>query len=535
MINKSNVPLELSDGRLSAAESAAVFFRIGCLVLFGLVVAQCFIRPDYENILSVGLIAASSLATFFYVFTSDRFYRAPLSSLMILGNNFTTQFGALLFQTLYLNAVTIHLVNPVFMFGFMVIIQCSLICAHAIYLGVGPLSKFSDLIAHRAWLPLGLFRVPTDFQLLLIGLMGCLATFITRAGVINWLSEESIIFRFIEGFLFLVYAPIFIIFRPRSADRFFNLRLGTLAILLMYFGLVFLLGLVSNSRSFIAMYPIVAFIYFSVSVLCGVIVVRRAFLVKSLLFVIVGMFIIVPLSNLAIAFEVVRSQRSQMDFLERIVKTWDAAWDVDLLNDYIDSSDTGRAENLFYNETYLSNPFLNRLVVVKYQDNMFDMVRRFDDSQVESLRGITIDKIWAFLPQPILNYVNPALDKNYVISFSVGDYIAYISGHHLLGGHKLGSLAAHGYSIFSYYFIPIFIFLNLGVYVVVDSLTFRVRFVDGRISVLAFTMIWAIATFYSFDSVLNMLGFFIRALPQAIFVYLISYLLVKIIPSIRGV
>ena len=290
-------------------------------------------------------------------------------------------------------------------------------------------------------------------------------------------------------------------------------------VLVGYFALIVILGLIGNSRAFIMVYPITAALVFFLAVLCGRWRISRGQLHLSFLAAGLGVALLLPLSNLATAFELVRGQRGDLRSWERVTETWKMAGRSEMLQDYRDRRESsGRVDNLFYSEQYFDSPFLNRLVVVVYNDNMFTYVRGLDAESRKDLSDISIQKVVALLPSPAIRALGLSVNKWYVNSFSVGDYIAYLAGYKDLGGFKLGSMFAHGFALFSFAFFPLLLISAVFFYALFDSFCFSCP--RGTVvSMLILCMCWGFFSFYTYDSLLQLPSFVFRQLPQAVLAY----------------
>jgi len=495
----------------------ALFRGVGIWTTLFLGMVQLFIESSLENMLVVASIVGSTAVTYLYCFRRKQFQLHPFSAFMVLGNNFTMQLGALLFQTLYWRPLTYNLDQPVFTFTVLLGLQAALLLAHWLH------SRFSvgasSLIASAFWDKMGLFKAPSISQLFLLGLIGCVATFVTKGGVSmspsGVESGRGMLLKVVEAFMFLVYLPPVLLVLHRRA----RIALWEWGLLGLYFVIVLLLGLIGNSRGFFATYPVVVILLFILGVLCGRVRIKRNALFVSFAVIFAGTLLILPLSNLAIAMELVRSERGNISYAELVRQTWNKSWDTQALQDYIDRRSNVTSENHYYSEIYFENPFLNRLVVVKYQDNMLGMAKGFSAAQRAAVVDMTMEKNWAILPNPILVRLKPTVSKVYVTNFSMGDYFSYLSGREVLGSFRLGSLPAHAYVLFGFALLPALVCISIVVFIGLDSFCLLPKFGPPRLAILALGLIWPIFTLYSYDSLLFVSLFFLRTVPQSFIIY----------------
>lgn len=502
--------------------------RMSVLTILGLSGLQVFLSAGFDNIISVLVIVATSLLTICYCFSGERLWHYPFSIMIILGNSFLTLVGALVLQSLYLNPVSLDLQSPVFTFSILGVFQVLLIGAHFFY---SKANKEVDQIRPgltSIWRRLHLYDMPSPNQLLILGFIGCVASIISKKdGFGAW---GGVGMKFLDGFVFLCYAPLLVIIP--NGRTVFSLKY---LYLILYFIVIFGLGVVSNSRGFFAMYPMMGAVLFFIAIAVGLIPLTRKIIIVSCSAVILLVLGLIPFTNLAIAMEVARGQRATMSYSELMKETFDLSLNREILNGYLEKADSQKDLSDDYNEAYIPNRFLNRLVVVKYQDNMLSVAGRVRSESRGDVNDVTISKILCLLPDPLLTRLAPQVNKLYYAEFSVGDYIQNMAGSKVLGGFKLGSMLAHAYVLFGHFMWLLLFFPLIIVFFICDS--FMYRGVDGeaRFMVVGLLLSWTIVSFYTYDSFINPLAFFVRGLPQAVLIYLLcDFVVLRLFKSRRA-
>ena len=152
--------------------------RIQFLLKIALIIAavlEVVIEPEFTNLACVAIIFASSWLTLSYILRERFLNDNPLSALMILGFNLTSQAGALIFQAVAIRPVTFNLAVPVDTFATLALSQVTFILAHEAWRRMGMFRRASAILGHAVFKPLGLFRTPTTTQLwmLEIGRASC--------------------------------------------------------------------------------------------------------------------------------------------------------------------------------------------------------------------------------------------------------------------------------------------------------------------------------------------------------------------------
>src|SRR3977135_735165 len=94
---------------------------------------QILIDPTVRNSASACIVTASSLGVLLYIFLSRELETHPLPNFAVLGFCFTSQLGALLFQTAAWTPVSSSLYDPLHTFGALAFYQGIALAVHCVY------------------------------------------------------------------------------------------------------------------------------------------------------------------------------------------------------------------------------------------------------------------------------------------------------------------------------------------------------------------------------------------------------------------
>jgi len=487
------------------------------------VFAQLIIDGSLENIASVLSVFFTSLITVGMVIRASVVRLAPLPSLIVVSFNAATLSGALVAQTFDLNSLVYGLKVPEYTFPALVLFQIGLLAALMCFVKVSLFFKISNVVNSSLYVPLGLMRSPLPLQVWIMGGIGLVSM------VLSVDFNQSVKFgdaaaKFIPGLSYLAFAPFllpafFYIFPGDS--KYLSVK-SNYKFLIPYFVILVVVGISANTRGGFAG-PITNLCLVMVLLfLLGQFVVTkitRQLLVIGAAVVILGSSVI---SDLAVAMLVVRSERDHSTAIQLVSKTFDAFQNKKELNAYVKYQDN-IADLSDYDEKYISNLFLARLIVIKFTDNMLSLHVVRNGQRAGFIWEITEKTLISLFPTPVLRFFGSSLDKEN-LRFSIGDvlYAAQYGTDIGINNYKLGSSVAHGLAlmgVISYLaIIPIF----LVVFIAVQSLTWLK---DGKIIMSPVILMQLIALYYISigDSYFIPIIFLLRTLPQNIFIYILVF------------
>lgn len=503
-----------------ARNSTRGILKASVVLIVSSLVLQLAILPTEDNLAAASITAATSLVTFFYLFGRPSvMVRYPLSALGLLGLSVSSLSGPLVYQSVLLTPIAANLANPVRTFAYLGLVQVTLIASHVAYSQMTLLSRARSGISSKVLAPLGLFRVPGSLELLLLGYIGLGSMWLTAINISHFGDVGA---KFTEGLMPLAYAPLLIPFAPYfGASRGRAVR--KVWPLALYLVVLIAMGVVSNSRftfavGFFGLMLVVFLLYVS-----GALRVKTGVVLVAILCMVPALVAFGYLSDLSTAMVMVRHQRSGVTGIDLLRLTLEQFDDREAVRVY-------RQLNMLAEETYVANPIINRLITVNFDDNVFSYADRLSPSDREELTTITLQKIAGILPTPVIRLLGLNLNKE-ELAFSMGDAIHdRASGAHL-GSNELGSLTGHGMILFGPFFYLVVFLVAPIIFLTVDAFT-RLEGNELRYAVYALIFVFPFWTPFVGDSLVIVVGFMLRILPQTVLIYaVLSKSLSVLIPS----
>jgi len=486
--------------------------------------AQFLIEFSSENLLATCIAFSSTLLIIAYMGWTRGLEDSPLSTFAIFGFCVTTQLGALVAQSASWTPLIKDLRQPITTFTVLALAQLIAICTHATHRIFSNKKTEHKSIARSLLTTLNTYQTPSAGVLWIMGAIG-FSTFTLGYG------GEGIFSKINQAVMFLAWAPFLIpIYTIQHGQIYCNARSNNI-FLTLYMALFVTLGIAINARGIMLSGFITIALFATLYTIRSKQKVSQKLIAKIIVgFVLLGA-ISIPLTELATAMVIARKSRGTASPLKMIEDTIYYVQQPTVLKARRES-DKADAKLSAYDETYIGNPIIARLVETKFHDNALYFSSTFSDKQKKDLSDKSIDLITSILPTPILNLLNIKINKE-ELQFSIGDYIAYLSIGSSLGSYKTGSLLAHGYALFDYYFIFIYAGLCLMMFKIMDLLTFKGEDDAIHISSLGLLGIWKFFQYgITAESLQHMLSNIFRYFPQNIIIYtLLMYISGKLIKT----
>lgn len=498
------------------------------VVIISCLVQGIFFLGQPDNLLTSLIALVASLAAIQYSLHIERVASNPISTLMILSFNFVSISGALIFKTLSFSALVEYLVNPAATFTALATVQIALILAHILYRKLSIARMIKNWLSSRIFHRLKVFDQPTNAQLWMMGAIGFMAVMANAKTYTNGL-DANIGLKLLPGLNFLMLAPFLIPFMP-YLNKNIRDRKQHLIPIIIYFMCLIVLGFMTNTRSIffnaIATPGAILFLL----VVTGKIQVRSSILIKATVVFLVAIPLVYILTDIATAMVMVRGVRADVTGNELICLTWEALLDKDALNTFKAASNVILTGD--YNEVYLNNPLLERLIVTKYLDNMFYYSHDFSNSDITELWKFFGEKIIAIFPQPIIDLLGFDFDKK-IVGTSTGTYIYYLATGNGYGEYMLGSMVAQGFVLMGFLFPLALMGLAIVIFTVYDAFAAQKSTGILIISPLILIQSWSLfgatagATFGA-ESISNMIDGLIRGVPQMVLIYFVVFKISRI-------
>jgi len=490
-------------------------------VLFGITFGtQCVLSLSIDNILGSLFAVCSSLITLTYLFGRQQpFIHYPISSLALLGLNISTQSGAFFYQTFTFTALEWNLYSPINTFLYVGLFQLTLVFAHAIYRKAKLFTRFRKFLTHRIFVPIGIYKPLPIRWLWAMGGVGLLSLWFSASSGVEYGDAGG---KFLVAFIPFCYTPFLIPFYGKG-----SLSKGLLDTnnrhLIIYTFFLIIVGILKNSRGTFAVGFITFILIYFIFVSIKKILITQKQIKTLAKWVIPLIMLLSLLSDLAVSMTVVRQTRTEISGLELGMDTLSTLFDRETINYYKENQLYRKSD---YNEDYISNPIFARLITTKFDDNMLAHSKLLNSTDSLDVMQITGKKVIAQLPTPLINLLGLGVNKA-ELQFTMEDYVWYLVSGRGLGGYKVGSLTGHGLIMFGGFFYLLCILLFPFLFSILDAFSYRKKQLY-LFSPIAFIFIYKFyAIFYS-GSFVKMLAFFVRGLPQAIFLYLILIFILNI-------
>ena len=487
--------------------------------------AQLLIDHSAVNVASTCIVVASSLMVLLYLRLTTALYLHPLSTIAILGFCVSSQLGALLVQSAARTSIALSLYDPLYTFGTLAFYQGIAVLMHVVYRFFS-VRKPSDVRLFRCLLDwAGIYQTPSCGTL---WYMGCIGV----PTIVFW-GGEGVLAKVATGFSFLAWAPYLIPFYSQAiGESYCNMKLNRV-LLGLYTLAIGILGLALNVRGIMfAGLATIGLLYILRAVRSGVPLGGRG-LVRIGVLALVLVVVAGPVSDLATSMVIARQVRGKVSAGTMVRMTLRVWRQPGLIADYR-AGQAAASRFGAYDEHYIANPMLARLVETKFYDTAFHFARSLTtDEAKERLRKISIQFAWAGLPTPLLHAIGININKD-DLDFSMGDYLAYLSRGIPLGGRKTGNLFAQGIALFGPLFPFLYAVICLGLYALMDLLTIRRTDGPASISTLGMLEIW---TFFmsgiTYESLHKVLQLFIRNFAQMILIYVLVFVIARLVRGLR--
>ena len=511
----------MTNPHICAVNACKKLREYGFYMLVVCVVLQLFIDTSFRNVASVTAVFFTAIIVFAVTIRASVIRVAPLPVVIVIGFNIATMSGALVTQTLYFKPLTYNLLVPEHTFPALILFQTALLATLILFLSGSIFFKVSDFFRSKIYIPLGLLKAPSPLQIWIMGVFGLIAIIssIDFNHVVKYGDAGP---KFIEAFSYLAYAPLIL---PALAYTFpdnaqYTSIQNHYKFLLPYLVVLVVVGVSANTRGgFAAPVANLGLILFLLLML-GQFVLTRAARRWFLVGVVIAALMTPIISDLATAMVVVRGERENISTTQLVEKTFDAFHNKKEIEVYrkLQKENIGTND---YEEDYITNPFLTRLILTKFTDNMLSLTDVRNGRHAEVIWGVTNKMLIAMLPTPVLKFFGSNLDKE-DIRFSVGDLLYAIQNGFGLGEYKLGSSVAHGIALMGFASFLVIIPMFLIVFIALQSFSISI---GGWVIFSPLILLQLISLYYLpvSDSFLGPVMYLIRTLPQNILIYILVF------------
>ncbi|MCU7547500.1 hypothetical protein OCK74_00160 [Chitinophagaceae bacterium LB-8] len=372
---------------------------------------------------------------------------------------------------------------------------------------------------------LGLFEVPSDVQIWLMGIIGLGAMFYVYFYSPSIGHEVSgPVDKFIQGLIPFTYAPFFIAVGRLYGRKQSQIK-GLLPGLAIFTVLLFVVSIGRNSRAaFMLGFTSVA-LAFGLGLLLGVFR-TRLFTLRNLLIVLIAFWLFDgPAADLGTAMVLVRNQRGEVSRSNLVDLTLEAFKDKEAIQAYRQAASS---EELDWDEHYLNNIFLARFCNLKFNDASLVNATKIGDHDSDML-NFSFDRFIVTLPNPILDALHIDINKIETNSSSFGDYLYYkaIADDSVLGSLRLGQFAGTGMAAFGWWYLFFLGLLMIPLYYLFDLFSIKrssINSTNGTTAEFEFSLcgLMALTTIFLFfnnESLISFSVFLLRDWIQLVFLY----------------
>lgn len=474
-------------------------------------IAQLLIDFTTLNIAASCIVLVTSILISVYIARTNAIHTEPVSTFAIFGFAMTTQVGAMLIQSLAWSSLSNGLRQPVETFATLFMYLIVALVAHSFF-RVLMKNKKSTKASYLE--KLKLYEVPSSRMLWIMGWFGVLAIFFGY--------RDDVVSKIWAGFRLFIYAPFLVpIYIGLIGESYVNNKTREYFFLINWLVLLILFGILLSMRSIIFTGVMVTSLFYLLAALQSNLIVKSKQVFRLSLFFVLIFAIAGPASDLATSIQIARNSQGN-----RFVNTIKAFQDPSAIEKYKASNIIARSYSA-YDEAYIDNTILQRLVETKFHDNALYFSSNLTENNKIILADKTIDFLYGLLPQPMLDFLKIDVDK-INLRYSMGDTLANLARGIPLGGYRTGSAFAQGQALFGLLFIPFYFMICMAIFYIMNLLTKKTA-TGVLVSAPALLLIWNFfQTGIAGESLHSMLGSIFRNHIQFVLLYLILYWIFRI-------
>jgi hypothetical protein len=478
---------------------------------------QLFIDFSSVNIATSAIIFCSALSTILYLRWSSALDTSPLSTFAIFGFSFTTVIGAIWAQSVSLLPVSGDLHQPIVTFSWLALFQAISIVAHMFYRSVWKsTNSINSSFLTRVFDSIGIYALQPPSVLWFVGVLGLFCVLLSK------------VFPVANGLSFLAWAPFLIPgYNSQIGKGYCNITTQSF-FLVLHASVIALLAMFFNSRGVLLSGFATLGLIFLVAGMRSQKKISSAMFFRLAVLVIVIGAISSPVTKLVTAMAIARYERAQVSPIKTIENTIENFNDPAKLERYTKLAELMKSRSA-YEEVYISNPVLARLVTTKFHDNAIFFADKISDKNADDVMRKTIDFFFIALPQPLLDKLGIDIEKVAIQRYSIGDLLSHYANGTVLGGLRTGSIFGQGLLLFGNFFILIYFLMCLVLFSAIDI--FSKRTTDGLIIISAIGMLnlWQNFLFgITADSFHALFIGVVRGVLQSAFLYFIAISIAKL-------
>ena len=499
----------------------------GSLVVFSFLEAAFY--PEEENLYGCFSFIIAWVLLYTFVLSNKGMKRNiclfPYMALLGLGLSFFWM--PLIITFIEGKPLTFRFQNPYLTFNNQLLNLIMLIAAYRLCLKLYHRKNF--LI--RLWSKIGYFTPPTDAQVWAMGFVGLFSYLmmlsiqgtdearVENLGVIGHVLQMAKMFTPI---------PFILLFRSeyggdKGKDKPKNL-------LLLYFGLMVVLGIATGKRTMI-LGPVVTIIM--CYLLPAITEKKRLFSTKNTILLIIGVYFVTgPVADLAAAMALGRDNSRQTSSEKTFENIWKIYQDKEMLHNLwqytLSRSDNGGDNSSGWSEYYVDNILLDRFCNIRVCDATLYYANKlgYDNPRMQDY---FYKQVLYQLPTPVLNAFGVNVNK-FAEQYTPGDLISTegLGLNHQYYGYRVAGDAGIGLYLwgYAYYFMAFFIYAALFYF-----MSSRVRVITSGLLIFPLlelnNLFRVLFTFNNATGIVGVVGMLLRQGWQLIVLYCLIYFIIR--------
>nr|WP_319566127.1 hypothetical protein [uncultured Rhodoferax sp.] len=509
----------------------------GQLIIISAIIEMIFFFTP-ENIFSALALVAGWYILEKITLTSYNLKYYPVSFFMLLGLGTFYFLLPLPLTLIEFKPVTFNLRVPYLTFLHHFLFLVAIVFTHKIYTNISNKKNiFRPLLKKTIF-----YQEPSNKIIWTSALFGLLFSFYNYfiAGVWQMDSTDRSFMYYLSTIMSVyIWMPLVILFPKMRYHQTENSR-KNIKLIAFYSIFVFIIAIASNWRTILFSGFFIILTLFAIGLLLQHYKLSSIISPKRLMLLIVAFFIVTgPLIDLAQAMVIVRGDRSQLSAVEFLGRTIDTFSDKDTLNaarnKFLYEKDSNPLSSNEWDENYLSNIVLNRMVNLKISDNSMyyaDIIGYQNNEMQDEMKR----QLVALIPSVLIPLIGADInDKLFASSHSIGDYLysLAINSTNALGSSVISSMPGVGLTIFGYWYLLILIPMFFTIFMMFDSF---VHISNQRTYYSYFYFITAIGIINYFNDrhvYTHEFNFIFRNYFESILIFIITMKFMKFITSIK--
>ena len=445
------------------------------IAVFGIIETIIFFSP--QNIFATFALISGWLILRFFALTDHNLKYYPVSFIMMLGLSIFYYLLPLPLTLLELNPVTFNLRVPFLTFSHHLLFAIFIVVAYVVYIRLSNKNNiFRSLIRNTNF-----YTEPTNRVIWISAILGLSASFYNYFIIGTWrieATDRSFLYYVNTLLSQFIWMPLIIIFYKFRVNQPPPNKKQIIQISI-YSAFVLVVAIASNWRTIVFSGVFLVVGLFGIGILLNHYNVKKIFTLKRIVLTLVTfIFISGPLVDLAAAMVVVRGERVSLpavEFFKKTINEYSNKENIDAIKNLTINNNTNLPYRSFdWDEKYLSNIVLNRLVNLKISDNCLYYASRIGYEN-KRMQSEMLKQLVASMPSSLISFFGQnAVKLKADASYSIGDYLysLAINSPAELGSAKISSMTGIGIATFGYWYLVLLIPIFVIIFTMFDSFVF---------------------------------------------------------------